>query len=193
MLRVFRLVLICLSLFAVSCAKNQAGEAATENTDSVGYISVDGARVVELKCGFEADMSPKGWGKNNWNLFAIEQTVGNVDINKCAVSIQASESTAVLYSLYVYDIPGYGNLILELSQTGTTSFDVQGRFVEKMGADGSKHISGTAKLDDYVINALATQLDLDLVLNLDKVIRVVFHGPTPNDGLSWTFVDPEIP
>ncbi|MBO4634233.1 MAG: hypothetical protein J5669_02540 [Bacteroidales bacterium] len=188
MLRVFRLVLICLSLFAVSCAKNQPGEAAAENAESVGYISVDGTRVVELKCGFEADMSPMLMGKNNWNLFAEPQEAGSVDMNKCKVGIQASPGNPSLRHVWIYGVSPYKQLYLELTSVSSTEYDVKDEFPQS--SDSGK--LGTAKVDTFVINTSATQLDLDIVLSLDKEIRIVFHGPTPNDGLNWIFDDPEV-
>ena len=92
--------------------------------------------MLDLKCGYEADMSGIGFGKNNWHLFAED-------------------------------------------------IEIQSQFAEQMGAGQGTTISDTAKVNTFSYNTSSTCLNLDVTLNLDKTIRIVFNGSTPNDGLAW--------
>ena len=169
--------LFCLSFFLVSCTKGILPP---------GYISVDGERMLDLKCGYEADMSGIGFGKNNWHLFADDIEIkSQSDINQCSVSVWSTTNKPVLTSIDIYGIPGYGNLMLEFSGSGPTEYGIKGQFAEQMGAGQGTTISGTAKVNTFSYNTSSTRLNLDVTLNLDKTIRIVFNGSTPNDGLAW--------
>lgn len=163
----------CLALFLVSCSKDQVAS---------GYISVDGEKRLELKCGFEADMSGIGMGKHNWHLFENVVEAGSESkIAQYAVTVWSASSEPRLSSLIFSDIPGYGYLYLEFSGTGTST--VTGRYAE-IGGQG-KDISGTARVNAFSYNSSSTYLRLDVTFFLDKTIRLVFKGPTPNDGIKW--------
>ena len=175
-----RLVLflsLCLSFFLTSCSKDLFAP---------GYISVDGERRLDLQCGYEADMSGIGFGKNIWHLFTEDIEIkGPSDINQCSVSVWSAPQEPVLTSIFIYGIPGYGNLMLEFSGSDSKEYEIKGQFEEQMGAGQGKHVSGTAKVNTFSYNKTSTHLKLDVTLNLDKTIRIVFKGSTPNDGIEW--------
>ena len=175
--RIVLLLSFCLSFFLVSCTKDLFAS---------GYISVDGERRLDLRCGYEADMSGIGFGKNNWHLFAEDIEIkSQSDINQCSVSVWSAPQEPVLTSIFIYGIPGYGNLMLEFSGSGPTEYGIKGQFAEQMGAGQGTTISGTAKVNTFSYNTSSTSLNFDVTLNLDKTIRIVFNGSTPNDGLAW--------
>ena len=175
-----RLVLLlsfCLSVFLASC---------TKETMTAGYISVDGERRLDLQCGYEADMSGIGFGKNIWHLFAEDIEIkSQSDINQCSVSVWSAPQEPVITSMSIYGIPGYGNLMLEFSGSDSKGYKIKGQFAEQMGAGQGTHVSGTAKVNTFSSNSSSTHLNLDVTLNLDKTIRIVFNGSTPNDGIEW--------
>lgn len=170
-------LLLSLCFFLVSCAKDILAP---------GYISVNGERRLDLQCGYEADMSGIGFGKNIWHLFAEDIEIKNQsDINQCSVSVRSAPQEPVLTSMALYGIPGYGNLMLEFSGSGSNEYKIKGQFAEQMGAGQGTHVSGTAKVNTFSYNKSSTHLKLDVTLNLDKTIRIVFKGSTPNDGIEW--------
>ena len=175
-----RLVLFlsfCFSFFVVSC---------TKDIIAPGYISVDGERRLDLQCGYEADMSGIGFGKNIWHLFAEDIEIkSQSDINQCSVTIQSAPQKPVLTLMALYGIPGYGNLMLEFSGSGSDEYEIKGQFAEQMGAGQGKPISGTAYVKTFTCSSSSNRLSLDVTLNLDKTIRIVFEGSTPNDGIEW--------
>ena len=175
--RIVLLLSFCLSFFLFSC---------TKGIWAPGYISVDGERWLDLQCGYEADMSSIGFGKNNWHLFAEDIEIqSQSDINYCSVSVWSAPQEPVLTSMAIYGIPGYGNLMLEFTSSGSNEYEIKGQFAEQMGAGQSTTISGTAKVNTFSYNTSSTCLNLDVALNLDKTIRIVFNGSTPNDGIEW--------
>ena len=175
-----RLVLFlsfCLSFLLASCSKDLFAP---------GYISVDGERRLDLQCGYEADMSGVGFGKNIWHLFAEDLEIKSLsDIDQCSVSVWSAPQEPVLTSMFIYGIPGYGNLMLEFSSSDSKEYEIKGQFAEQMGAGQGMHISGTAKVKTFSYNKSSTRLNLDVTLTLDKTIRIVFNGSTPNDGIEW--------
>ena len=175
MKRIALLLLFC--FFLVSC---------TKDIFAPGYISVDGERRLDLQCGYEADMSGIGFGKNNWHLIAEDIEIERrSDINQCSVSVWGAPQEPILMSMDMYGIPGYGNLMLEFSGSDSKEYEIKGQFAEQMGAGQGKHVSGTAKVNTFSYNKSSTHLKLDVTLNLDKTIRIVFKGSTPNDGIEW--------
>ena len=175
--RIVLLLSFCLYFCLVSC---------TKDIFAPGYISVDGERRLDLQCGYEADMSGIGFGKNNWHLFAEDIEIkSQSDINQCSVSVWGAPQEPKLMSMDIYGIPGYGNLMLEFSGSNSKEYDIKGQFAEQMGAGQGAHISGTAIVNTYSYNKTSTRLNLDITLTLDKTIRVVFRGSTPNDGIEW--------
>ena len=170
-------LLLSLCFFLVSCAKGILAP---------GYISVDGERRLDLQCGYEADMSGIGFGKNIWQLFAEDIEIkSQSDINQCSVSVWSAPQEPVLTSMDLYGIPGYGNLMLEFISSGSNEYEIKGQFAEQMGAGQGTHVSGTAKVNTFSYNKSSTHLNLDVTLNLDKTIHIVFKGSTPNDGIEW--------
>ena len=175
--RIVLLLSFCISFLLVSC---------TKDIFAPGYISVDGERRLDLQCGYEADMDGIGFGKNNWHLFAEDIEIEKQsDINQCSVSVWGAPQEPKLMSMDIYGIPGYGNLMLEFSGSNSKEYDIKGQFAEQMGAGQGAHISGTAKVNTFSYNKSSTHLKLDVTLNLDKTIRIVFKGSTPNDGIEW--------
>ena len=175
--RIVLLLSFCLSFLLVSC---------TIDIFAPGYISVDGEKRLDLQCGYEADMSGIGFGKNIWHLFAEDIEIkSQSDINHCSVSVWSAPQEPVLTSMALYGIPGYGNLMLEFTSSGSNEYEIKGQFAEQMGAGQGTHISGTAKVNTFSCNSSSTRLNLDVILNLDKTIRIVFNGSTPNDGIEW--------
>ena len=131
-------------------------------------------------------MSGIGFGKNIWHLFAEDIEIEKQsDINQCSVSVWGAPQEPVLTSIFLYSIPGYGNLMLEFSCSNSTEYDIKGQFAEQMGAGQGTHVSGTAKVNTFSYNKSSTHLKLDVTLNLGKTIRIVFKGSTPNDGIEW--------
>ena len=175
--RIVLLLSFCFSFFLVSC---------TKDIYAPGYISVDGERRLDLKCGYEADMSGIGFGKNIWHLFAEDLEIKKQsDIDQCSVSIWCAPQEPVLTSMMIYGIPGYGNLMLEFSGSNSKEYKIQGQFAEQMGSGQGTHVSGTAKVKTFSCNSSSTRLNLDVTLNLDRTIRIVFNSSTPNDGIEW--------
>ena len=171
------LLSLSFSLFLASC---------TEDIFAPGYISVNGERRLDLQCGYEADMSGIGFGKNIWHLFAEDIEIkGQSDINQCSVSVWSAPQEPVLTTMMIYGIPGYGNLMLEFSGSDSKKYEIKGQFAEQMGAGQGSHVSGTAIVNTFSYNKSSARLNLDVTLGLDKTIRIVFNGFTPNDGLAW--------
>ncbi|MBR5904967.1 MAG: hypothetical protein IKZ51_00745 [Bacteroidales bacterium] len=175
--RIVLLLSFCLSFCVVSC---------TKEIFTPGYISVDGERRLDLQCGYEADMSGIGLGKNNWHLFTEDIEIkSQSDINQCSVSVWSAPQEPVITSMSIYGIPGYGNLMLEFSGSDSKGYKIKGQFAEQMGTGQGTQISGSAKVNTFSCNSSSTRLNLDVTLDLDKTIRIVFNGSTPNDGLAW--------
>ena len=131
-------------------------------------------------------MSSIGFGKNIWHLFAEDIEIkSQSDINLCSVSVWSAPQEPILTSMALYGIPGYGNLMLECTSSGSNEYEIKGQFAEQMGAGQGTHVSGTAKVNTFSYNKSSTHLNLDVTLNLDKTIRIVFNGSTPNDGIEW--------
>ena len=184
-------LLLWFSFFLVSCTKDivAPGYTSVDGESSFfapGYITVDGERRIDLQCGYEADMSGMGFGKNIWHLFADDIVIkSQSDINQCSVSVWSAPQEPVLTSMALYGIPGYGNLMLEFGGSGSNEYEIKGQFAEQMGDGQGKPVSGTAYVKTFTCSSSSTRLSLDVTLNLDKTIRIVFKGSTPNDGLEW--------
>ena len=76
-------------------------------------------------------------------------------------------------------------LMLEFSGSDSKGYKINGQFAEQMGAGQGTNVSGSAKVNTFSCNSSSTRLNLDVTLDLDKTIRIVFNGSTPNDGLAW--------
>lgn len=176
MRRILTRLFVLVSFFAASCVKEEMG---------AGYINIGGVRRLDIKCGFQADMSALGLGKNVWHLFASKQQAGKVDFDYCAVKVSAAPDERALVSMNIYGIPNYGDLEVKFSGSGPKEYEIEGTITNQTGNNKDIQMSGTAEVSSFSFNANATSLNLDVLFNLDRQIRVVYRGPTPNDGKSW--------
>lgn len=150
-----------------------------------GFIGIDENTAIYLTSGYEADMEAIAFGKNNWHLFSKEQKTGEIEINDCSVYISSYPVGTRINQLCLYDVPDYGFLWVSFEDNGSGNYSVSGTHSDRPAAETVTQVSGTATVNRFHFNSSATYLDLDVVLHLDKEVRIVFKGVTPNDGIAW--------
>ena len=144
--------------------------------DAVGYVSVDGERVMDLYYGVEQDV----WGKHGWYLFS-SQNNDWVDLNCCSVFIMAESDRPQSCPDYISisGVPGFPTLDLAFKKNGT-KYSV---FDASSGETNQKNL-GKAQINCFNFNSSYSKLALDIQLQLTKNIHIYFKGDTQNDEIN---------
>ena len=169
-----------------SLATSPFGE---DNSNGLGYVSVNGEKHVFLNYAYQADMEGVGMGKANWWLFEAEQTIGHLNYEQNRVSIRGAKDQKGVYPFSIF-IPGEGLYLDGIRRDGDGSL-----YFKKLAhliKDGEEpeyvtyHI--VVNSFSYVLDQEDTSLTADLIITSDasdSVIQIVFSGPAPNDGETY--------
>lgn len=175
-----------MALFFLSCSKIGPLE-----SNEAGFISVDGVKMISLNYGYEANQKPIGFSKSVWRLFEKKQELGSIDWDQMVVYLTASVNpvTGETYpsSIDVCGVPGCEKIYLD----GIKYEEGKGYYHNKLA-----HYVKPGEEPEWDVTPVTFRwfsypesceyLQMDITIEKDgKEIRIVYDGPTPNDGEVW--------
>lgn len=175
-----------MALFSLSCSKIGPLE-----SNETGYISVDGVKILSLNYGYENDYSHVGGSKSAWHLFEKKQEPGAVDWKQTVVSLKAGVNPVtgetIPGAVFVTGVPGCENIYMDIIdyEEGRGYYHRELAHFVKPGEEPEWNLTPvTFRWFSYPDSCEHLQVDLTIEKN-GKKIRIVFDGPTPNDGEVW--------
>ena len=180
------IIAACVALCFLSCSKIDGLK-----SDEKGFVSVDGERKISLDYGYEADYSGIAMGKSVWHLFERQQQPGSVDLEQYVVYLRAGANPVTgksyPYTVFVKSVPGCEDFYLDGIQyeEGKGYFYKElAHFVQAGEEPEWNLIPVTVHRFSFPDSCGRLQADITVEKNGRKV-RIVFNGPTPNDGIVY--------
>ena len=160
--------------------------------DSAGFVSVNGEQMVSLGYCYEADMQSIGLGRA-WRLFEKEQKEGALNYEQGLIYLKGNEDDmgAYPFTVFVTHVPGCEGIYLDgiqRAEDGSLLFKQLAHIVKE--GEEPEYITYTVSVETFTftLNDDGAQLDVDITITSDAsdvVVRIVFSGPTPNDGMEY--------
>ena len=162
-----------------------------------GYVKVDGVKKMSLKYAYGSNR--KQGTRDFWYIFEDKQEVGALNYEKSNVfmnHVVDEEGVERPGAVTVHGVPGCEDIYLSGIER-----DEEGYYYKKLAhfikeGEEPEYITYRVKIDKfkfdrhYSFGTLQTNLKADITITsdaLDYAVRIVYTGPTTDDGMEYTY------